>query len=96
MGKNMEVKNSFTGTWNSQWGNIIKETISIIHCNGLYIIMRICDIVGKDEFIPIETKQTREYTDALKVYNYWNKSLTERMIKMDNSMEMKDNELYDT
>lgn len=76
----MEVIQNFTGVWKSQWGNKIKETISIVHCNELYIGMRVCEIVDKEEYIPIETKQTRDYAVALDWYKEWNKDLMNRML----------------
>lgn len=75
----MEVINSFTGIWYSpvfgNFTNKVKETISIIHCDELYIIMRISECVNTDYSIPIETKYTKDYAAALVMYEEWNKEL---------------------
>lgn len=76
----MEVFMSYTGVWKSMFGNMIKETISIIRCDELYIGMRVCEIMGKDEFIPIETRQSKDYAGVFKFYEEWNKALMSRML----------------
>jgi hypothetical protein len=75
----MEVIKSYTGIWTSPvfgtFTNTVKETISIIHCDELYIVMRVSEFVNTDYRIPIETKNTKDYATALGWYEEWNKQL---------------------
>ena len=75
----MEVIKSYTGIWTypvfGKFTNTVKETISIIHCDELYIIMRVSEFVNTDYDIPIETKYTKDYAIALGLYEEWYKKL---------------------
>ena len=80
----MEIIKSYTGVWTTApifggFTNKIKETISIIHCDELYIIMRISENVNTDYNIPIETTYTKDYAEALELYEEWNKELMRHM-----------------
>ena len=75
----MEIIKSYTGVWYSpvfmEYKQEIKETISIILCDRLYIVMRITETVDSYDGIPIETKYTKSYGEALNWYEEWNKHL---------------------
>ena len=75
----MEIIKSYTGIWNCPVfnGNTIKvkETISIIHCDELYIVMRITETIDTNDGIPIETKYTKNYEESLNWYEEWNEDL---------------------
>lgn len=75
----MEVINSYTGVWHcpvfGEFTVTVKETISLIHCDELYIIMRVSNTINTDDAIPINTKYARSYTEALDLYEEWNREL---------------------
>lgn len=79
----MEVIKSYTGVYFYEmfleFGNKIKETIGIIHCDDLYIVMRISEAVNTDYDIPIEKKHTKDYAKALEWYEEWYKELMWRI-----------------
>lgn len=74
----MEIINSFTGVWHSPVfgdGTIkVTETISIIKCDEVYILLRVTDVKDHDSTTG-ETKCTRSYDKALTWYEQWNKDL---------------------
>lgn len=74
----MEVIKSFTGVWNCPVifdGTIkVKETISIIHCDELYIVMRVM-ATDDDDANSIVTKDVKSYAEALGLYEKWNEEL---------------------
>lgn len=80
----MEIIKSYTGIWktNPVFGGFttkVKETISIIHCDELYIVMMIIQFVNTDYHTQIETKYTKDYAEALGLYEEWNKELMRYM-----------------
>lgn len=74
----MEVIKSFTGIWHSPvFGTFtteVTETISIIRCDEVYILLRVTDLKSYDSTSG-ETKCTRSYSKALDWYEEWNKEL---------------------
>ena len=74
----MEVIKSFTGVWNCPVifdGTIkVKETISIIHCDELYLVMRVM-ATDDDDANSIVTKDVKSYTEAIDLYKKWNEEL---------------------
>lgn len=72
----MEVIKSYTGVWNCpvifEYTIKVKETISIIHCDEMYIVMRVTDA---DDGTTIFTKDTKDYAKALELYEEFNKEL---------------------
>ena len=81
----MEVIKSFTGVWNCPVifdGTIkVKETISIIHCDELYIVMRVM-ATDDDDANSIVTKDIKSYAEALGLYEKW---IEELMWHMNNT-----------
>ena len=74
----MEVIKSFTGVWKSPvFGEFtvdVTETISIIRCDEVYILLRVTDVKSENSTAG-ETKCTRDYSKALAWYEQWNKDL---------------------
>ena len=74
----MEIIKSFTGIWHSpMFGEFtveVTETISIIRCDEVYILLRVTDLKDNDSTSG-ETKCTRSYSKALAWYEEWNKDL---------------------
>ena len=81
----MEVIKSFTGVWHvpvfGTFAKEVKETISVIHCDTLYIVVRVTDQMEEGSSVPIETKHTRDYTKALDWYEEWNEVLMWNMTR---------------
>jgi hypothetical protein len=75
----MEVIKSFTGVWNCPVifeGTIkVKETISIIHCDELYLVMRVRATDDDYDANTIVTKDIKSYAEAIDLYEEWNKEL---------------------
>lgn len=75
----MEVIKSYTGVWHEpvfdKYTIGVKETISIIHCDELYIVMRIRETINSHDSTSVVTKDTKDYTKALDWYEKWNKEL---------------------
>ena len=74
----MEIIKSFTGIWHSpmlgEFTVEVTETISIILCDEVYILLRVTDLKSNDSTSG-ETKCTRSYSKALDWYEEWNKEL---------------------
>ena len=74
----MKVIKSYTGVWHSPVfgdGTIeVTETISVIKCDEVYILLRVTDVKDHDSTTG-ETKCTRSYDKALTWYEEWNKDL---------------------
>lgn len=74
----MEVIKSYTGVWHSPvigcYTIKVTETISVIKCDEVYILLRVTDVKDHDSTTG-ETKCTRSYDKALTWYEEWNKDL---------------------
>ena len=74
----MEVIQSYTGIWASPvFGEFtvdVMETISIIRCDEVYILLRVTDVKSENSTAS-ETKCTRDYNEALAWYDQWNRDL---------------------
>lgn len=68
----MEILQYFTGVL---FKSNTKETISIIHCDELYIVMRVCESKNTNEDVSIESKYTKSYTEAIDWYIKYNEHL---------------------
>jgi hypothetical protein len=79
----MEVIKSYTGIWHcpvfGEFTVTVKETISLVRCDELYIVMRVSDTCDIDDAVPINPKYTRNYTEALDWYEEWNRELMRHM-----------------
>lgn len=79
----MEVIKSYTGVWNCpvifDVTIKVKETISIIHCDELYLVMRVMATDDDYDANSIVTEDTKSYAEALGLYEEWNKELMRHM-----------------
>lgn len=73
----MEILQYFTGVW---FKSNTKETISIIHCDELYIVMRVFEPMNNNGDVSIETIYTKSYSEAIDWYRKYNEHLMWNMV----------------